>query len=186
MPPRDPGGSGGVAIRAVLFDKDGTLVDFHATWTAAYRGAAKELATLAGGGSRLADDLLRRHGYDPATEKFSADSPLLWATCAEQAQRWSREPELAAITGAASRIERHFEDRRRYPQVPLIDLPVFLRGLRQRKLGIGIASMDRAQAIDELIDATGSAGLIDFVAGCDSGYGLKPHPGMVHYLDVQI
>ncbi len=31
-------------IRAILFDKDGTLFDFRKTWLAAYRGSAAELA----------------------------------------------------------------------------------------------------------------------------------------------
>src|SRR5688572_24685905 len=39
------------AIRGVLFDKDGTLVDFRATWVPAYLGVAGELAARLGGGA---------------------------------------------------------------------------------------------------------------------------------------
>src|SRR5438477_10103626 len=33
--------AGAAAIRGILFDKDGTLVDYFATWTPAYRTAAQ-------------------------------------------------------------------------------------------------------------------------------------------------
>ena len=36
-------------IRGILFDKDGTLLDFCAAWIPAYRAAAGEIADLAGG-----------------------------------------------------------------------------------------------------------------------------------------
>ena len=51
-------------IRAVLFDKDGTLVDYYAMWGPAYRAAADDLA-VAAGDPALASCLLRMGGYDP-------------------------------------------------------------------------------------------------------------------------
>ena len=36
------------AIRGVLFDKDGTLLDFEATWPPAYAAVAEALAEQAG------------------------------------------------------------------------------------------------------------------------------------------
>ena len=47
-------------IKGILFDKDGTLVDFRATWLPRYRGAAAELAATVGGGPGLARALLER------------------------------------------------------------------------------------------------------------------------------
>jgi phosphoglycolate phosphatase len=113
---------GPTPIRAILFDKDGTLFDFRKTWLAAYRGAAAELAELAGLGPWFVDDLLSRHGYDPATDTFAAESPLLWATTHAQAALWSAEPELAAVGDLEQRLERHFSDLDAYPPVPVTDL----------------------------------------------------------------
>ena len=47
-PGKAPAGGRG-AIRGILFDKDGTLLDFWATWLPAYRSSAEKIAGSAGG-----------------------------------------------------------------------------------------------------------------------------------------
>ncbi|MCH7793725.1 MAG: hypothetical protein IH900_01095, partial [Proteobacteria bacterium] len=51
-----------VAIRGILFDKDGTLLDYAATWMTANRVAA---LAAAGGDRALSERLLIAGGYDP-------------------------------------------------------------------------------------------------------------------------
>jgi phosphoglycolate phosphatase len=166
-------------IKAILFDKDGTLFDFRRTWLAAYRGAAAELAELAGLGPWFIDALLARHGYDPSTDTFAAESPLLWATTRDQAALWSAEPELAAIDDIAQRLERHFSDLDAYPPVPVTDLVGLFERLRGRGLKLGIATMDGTAATEATLVRVAARELIDFLACCDGGHGIKPDPGMV-------
>lgn len=168
-----------VPIRGVLFDKDGTLIDFRASWLAAYRGAALELATLAGAGPDLAPALLARHGYDPASDSFEATSPLLWATTGQLARLWGAEPELAPLDDVEPVLERHFSDQETYPPVPVTELGPLLDRLRRRGLRLGVASMDQAAATEATLSRFDLRRRIDFVAGADSGFGLKPGPGMV-------
>jgi phosphoglycolate phosphatase len=166
-------------ITAILFDKDGTLFDFRKTWLAAYRGAAAELAALAGLGPSFVDTLLARHGYDPASDTFAAESPLLWATTRDQAALWSAEPELAGIGDVAQRLERHFSDLDAYPPVPVIDLVGLFERLRGRGLKLGIATMDGTAVTEATLVRIAVRELIDFFTGCDGGHGIKPDPGMV-------
>ncbi len=167
-------------IKAVLFDKDGTLVDFQATWIAAYRGVTRELAERAGGGGELARSLLRRAGYDPETGGFAEDSPLLWATGDVVAAIWAKEPALRRVTDVTRIVEAHFGDHRRYPPVPIGDLPGLMRRLRRRRLRLGIATMDTTAKARATAVELGIAEHVAFLVGADAGHGRKPQPGMVH------
>ena len=171
--------SGALPIRAILFDKDGTLIDFRSTWLAAYRGAATELAEVAGVGPGFVDVLLARHGYDAGTDTFTAESPLLWATTRDQAALWGAEPELAAVGDIEQRLERHFSDLDAYPPVPVTDLVGLFERLRARGLKLGVATMDSTAAATATLARFAMADLVDFLCGCDSGHGIKPAPGMV-------
>jgi phosphoglycolate phosphatase len=168
------------AIRGVLFDKDGTLVDFHATWVPAYLGVAGEFAVRLGGGPGLAATLLGRQGYDPVTGVFAADSPLLWATNEAIADAWAATPELAGHGGldVLETVLRHFSDLGRYPPRPVGDLPALLGRLRARGLRLGVATMDDVAIAYAHTAHLGIADRLDFVAGADSGHGEKPGPGM--------
>ena len=57
-----------MTIRAVLFDKDGTLIEVNATWVPIYRQILKELCTTDDAG---AEAMMQKAGYDPATGKFT-------------------------------------------------------------------------------------------------------------------
>jgi phosphoglycolate phosphatase len=166
-------------IKAILFDKDGTLIDFRKSWLAAYRGAAAELAEVAGAAPGFVEELLARHGYDAATDTFAAESPLLWATTRDQAVLWSAEPELAAVDDVEQRLERHFSDLDAYPPVPVVDLARLFERLRARGLKLGVATMDSTAAAEATLARFAAHRLIDFVTGCDGGHGIKPDPGMV-------
>jgi len=172
--------SPGLAIRGVLFDKDGTLAAFDSVWPAAYRAAADELAAAAGEPA-LAERLLRLGGYD-ADGRLDPASALACGTNDEIAAIWAAEPALAAVGDAAAiaaRIERAFaaHARRAPPAVP--DLAALLARLRGRGLALGVATNDAASAVAAWIEEAGLGPLFDFVAGYDSGHGAKPAPGMV-------
>jgi phosphoglycolate phosphatase-like HAD superfamily hydrolase len=71
-----------MSIRAVLFDKDGTLIDVNATWIPIYR---EMLMDIFGTNVEGAEALMTQAGYDKASDKFRAGSILA-------AQRVSSSP----------------------------------------------------------------------------------------------
>ncbi len=166
-------------LQAILFDKDGTLTDFRASWIVKYRGAARELAARAGGGAALARELLLLVGYDAASGDFDPDSPLLWAASETIARLWCAHPALRRLEGVEAVVERHFTDEVRYPPVPVGDLRGLFLRLRARGCLLGIATMDRAAGARAIAERLGFAHCLSFIAGADSGVGHKPGPGMV-------
>ncbi|MEO0681681.1 MAG: HAD family hydrolase, partial [Pseudomonadota bacterium] len=88
-------------IRGLLFDKDGTLLDFDATW----RGFALEvLEALAPGDPALRARLGEAVGVDAATGAFSPGSPIVAGSSADIAEIWA--PMLPGGSVASLTAER--------------------------------------------------------------------------------
>lgn len=165
-------------VRGILFDKDGTLIDFRATWVPAYRGVAEELAERLGGGPELAATLLAGQGYDVATGEFAPDSRLLWDSNEGIAAAWSTAPQIGGGVDVLEAVIRHFSDVGRYPPQAVGDLPALLDRLRARGLSLGLATMDDTAIAHAHTRYLGIADRLDFVVGADAGHGAKPGPGM--------
>jgi phosphoglycolate phosphatase-like HAD superfamily hydrolase len=63
-------------IDLVVFDKDGTLIDFNYLWGQRTRRCVTALITRLGAGTTLAQALYRSLGYDPQTDTAAGDGPL--------------------------------------------------------------------------------------------------------------
>lgn len=169
-----------MAIRGILFDKDGTLVDFFGTWIPAYR-VAVDMASRLASDPALGDRLMRQGGFEPATGKLDPASILASGTTAEICELW------AAATGAADRaaVSRELHEAMdRYASlhsVPVGDgLADLFRRLAGRGLMLGIATMDSEFVARATADAMGLSQWLTFLCGYDSGHGSKPGPGMVY------
>ncbi len=162
--------------RAILFDKDGTLLDYWASWGPINRAAAK-LASR--DDPAFAARLLAVGGVDETGRGASADSLLAAGSAHDIARLW-----VAAGAGfTVPTLTRALDDLFHASVadvVPVGDLPAILGGLKRRGLALGIASSDGEAAIRATVERFGLSGLVDFVAGYDSGHGPKPEPGMVH------
>ncbi len=165
------------SIRGILFDKDGTLFDFTSTWAPAYREAVAALAAAAGDAA-LAQRLLTKAGHDPKTGRIDPASPLACGSIDEIIALWRAEPALAAVEDCAERVHAIFRRHATGMARPVTDLPALFRRLRRRRLRLGVATMDTTANARQSLE--GVAGLLDFIAGYDAGFGAKPDPRMVH------
>lgn len=165
-----------MAIRGILLDKDGTLIDYDATWGPINR-AAVEIG--ADGDAELARRLYTVGGMDPETGLTAADSLFAAGHTREIAEAFvaagspfTAEALVTAfdelfVAGAAS-------------AVPVTDLPALFRRLAGDGYVLGIASSDSERAIHGLIEHFGLGEHLGFVSGYDSGNGYKPGPGMAN------
>ena len=159
------------AIAAVLFDKDGTLFDFHATWGQWSRGFLE--AEAGGDPARLAA-LAAAVGYDLAADRFEADSLVIAHPVDEIAAALLPHFPADSVASLSARMNARAETA---PQVPAVDLPAFLEGLRGRGLKLGVATNDSERPARAHLAQAGVEAAFDFIAGYDSGHGAKPGAG---------
>lgn len=164
-------------FKGVLFDKDGTLIDFHATWMPAYRRAVAMVARAAGRPG-IEERLLALGGYDADTDRCAPDSPLGSGTTAEIAALWAREAGMDSAW-LKDRIEQMFNTDAPAFAAPVRDLRAVLERLEARGMALGVATMDSRASADATLARLGIDRYFDFICGYDSGYGQKPGRGMV-------
>jgi len=159
-------------IRGLLFDKDGTLLDYEASWGPVNRRAARMAAR---GNPALADRLLQLAGVDLATGRAAADSVMSAGTAVNIAGVW--------VTGGApydcDSLARALDElfcAAVADMVPVTDLSALFERFKSRGFKLGIASSDSEAAVRATARVFGIAHTLDFIAGYDSGYGTKPDP----------
>ena len=127
------------AIRGILFDKDGTLLDYVATWMPLNHEAALAAAE---GDRALANLLLEAGGYDAASGRVRAGSPLAASTNRQIAACWAAlipGSDLEALVGL---VERVYTEGGRHSATPVAELAPLLARLKARGLSLGVATSD--------------------------------------------
>ncbi|CAM5494334.1 HAD family hydrolase [Frigidibacter albus] len=160
-------------IRAIIFDKDGTLFDFEATWGSWARSL---LLDLASGDTARAEALGEAIGFDFGRGRFEDDSLVIAGTPGEIA-----EALLPHVPGASplTLVARMNALAAVAPQAEAVPLAPLLGALRERGLRLGLATNDAEGPARAHLEGAGVLEMFDFVAGFDSGHGAKPAPGQL-------
>jgi len=164
-------------IDLVVFDKDGTLIDFNRMWSGWSTELVRNLSTIVGPGP--AATLGPALGLDPATNKIVPGSPLaatpmgdLRALTVATLVDTGLTPEAAEAAVARSWIP---------PDpiglaLPLADLGALLGGLRGAGKRIAVATSDDRAPTEATLSFLGIAGLVDALVCADDGLPVKPAP----------
>lgn len=162
----------------LIFDKDGTLFSFDATW-----GEWTERIL-----ARLSRDVTHRSamartlGFDPVTRRFDRRSPVIAGTPEDVALLLRRHLSGWSLGRLVAFLDAEAADVTLQSPTPLRPL---LESLGAAGLTLGLATNDSEAAARAHLQSVGVEDLFRFIAGYDSGYGAKPTPGMLHaFLDV--
>jgi HAD superfamily hydrolase (TIGR01549 family) len=169
-----------LAPELIIFDKDGTLIDFHAMWGQWVTELAQRLELVLN--RPIAAVLFKALDFDPSTKRIAPHGNLAVTPLSEL--RAIIIEVLSEAGLAAPEIERamsaawHLPDPVTLAQ-PLADLVDLFRWLHQQGLKIGVATSDNRSLTEATLAQLGLSALIDALACADDGLPIKPAPDMI-------
>ena len=163
-------------MHGILFDKDGTLLDFEATWLPVLRIFARELAY---GDEDAAEAMLVMGGFDPASGRFRAGSTVAAGTSIDIARLWYPTLDGDALRKIVARVDESFRAGGLEHSVALPGVAETLAELAGRGHVMGVATNDGTATAAEALDAIGLGDFFAHVLGYDAVTNPKPAPDMV-------
>jgi phosphoglycolate phosphatase len=165
-----------MAIRGILFDKDGTLIEVNGTWVPIYKSM---LADVFKANAARVDELLSQAGYDRETESFRAGSVLAGGTTEQLVDIWWPELDATGKLAQVRMINKDYASLARTFLKPLMDLVPIFDELHEMGMMLGVATNDiHASATSHMMQL----GVHDYfveVIGADSVAIPKPSGQMI-------
>ena len=152
---------------AVIFDKDGTLLDFHATWNEAI-GSAFDLVADQTAKERAAE----LFGYDLAERRVLSHSAFISETSE------TTDNLIADLIDVAT-FKQTINEASQRNIVANKGATTALDALIDRGWKLAVATNDSESCAMEHVEALKWSHFFTSVKGFDSGHGSKPGPGMV-------
>ncbi len=170
-------------MELAIFDKDGTLIEFHVMWSDWVGALADELAGAHG--ARLDEIVYRTMGVDPMTGLVLPHGALAATPMARL--RSALVEALVDERISRSEAERIVRQAWHSPDPvtlarPVTDLRVLFTALRAAGTRIAVATSDDREPTERTLAHLGVADLVEAVACADDGRPVKPEPHAVAWL----
>ena len=165
-----------MAIKAILFDKDGTLIETNGTWVPIYRLL---LAQEFGAGPSEVERLLMQCGYDPETESFMAGSILAGGTTRQLVSVWWPNETALEQDQRARHLNLKYAPTVRQMLKPLLPLVPVFDALKAMGLLLGVATNDSEGSALGHMQEIGVDQYFAAIIGADSVAVPKPSGEMI-------
>ncbi len=164
----------------IIFDKDGTLIDFHAMWG----GWATQLAQRleAATGQSLTQQLFKALDFDPLSGQITPGGHLADSPMAELKQLTHSVLKSCGLSPPAS--QKAMATAWQVPDPialarPLTDIATLFKTIRAYGLKIAIATSDDHKPTASLLKAWNLTHMVDTLICADDGLPIKPAPDMI-------
>ena len=165
-----------MAIKAILFDKDGTLIDVNRTWIPIYRHM---LAAEFQADDSEVTRLLQKAGYDAESDNFRAGSVLAGGTTRQLVNIWWPDADNAHRSATTTRIDTQYAPVARQYLKPLLDLPPVFEALKTIGMRLGVGTNDSVFSATGQMQALAIDHFFEAILGADSVEVPKPSGQMV-------
>ncbi len=165
-----------MAIKGILFDKDGTLIEVNGTWVPLYR---QMLTSDFGVGAADAEEMLQRGGYDPATGVFKAGSILAAGTTSQLVNLWWPSLTVEQQQQRTRLIDNDIAPQAKQFIKPLMVLSHVFDELREMGFRLGIATNDSHSSAHAQMGHLEVQHYFEHIIGADSVIIPKPSGHMV-------
>ena len=158
-------------VRALLFDKDGTLVDIQSTLGPA---TCDVLAHLSGGDPALFGRLADITRVDARARRLLPGCPVISEATDVYGRTWADVLGRPFTPDFCAEIDRLYLHACLDHLHPVGDPLAVFAGLKARGFALGIMTNDAEANTRAQLRRLGIDGLVTFLAGYDSGFGQKP------------
>jgi phosphoglycolate phosphatase len=128
-----------MAIRGILFDKDGTLIDVNGTWVTTYRHMLGELFDA---DEEAVEQLMEKAGFDRTSQQFKPGSILAGGTTRQLIEVWWPGLDEAGIAERQRILDVDYAPLAKSNLQPLMPIGPIFEELRQMGLRLGVATND--------------------------------------------
>lgn len=164
-------------IRGILFDKDGTVLDYWKTWVPINRRVALFAAR---GDEDLARKLLVLGGHDPETDTVASGSIFAAGTADELGLAFVDYLGGGSLPDLVAGINSIFRDGGAEMAVAERGARAAIECLSRSGIACGLATNDTKEGMNASLERAGLEDLFTFKIASDCGHGAKPEPGMAN------